>query len=219
MTESVTTSRPVGSSRGWFVLIAVLIAIVLAFVCRRAWVDVPNVAADTVPDDGIDREYALHPALAYTHIGLGVVYLLGAPLQLWQPFRVRHYAVHRRMGRVLATLAIVSGVTGVIFGARYAFGGPPESAAAVVFGSWFLVSLVAAVRAIRRGDVVAHRRWMIRAFMMGLAVGTIRMWIGAFSAIGVLSFPGRFAVAFWIAFSMHAAFAEWWLATHPHPPG
>lgn len=217
MSVSVTGTRRTRHNRAWFVTATVLIVIVMVFVARRAMTDIPNVLTDSVPEDGIDREYALHPVLAITHIGLGVVYLLGAPLQLWRTFRIRHYTVHRRMGRVLVGLALVSGAAGVLFGARFAFGGRMESAATVLFGSWFLVSLVLAFLAIRRGDVVAHRRWMIRAFLMGLAVGTIRIWIGLFSAVGLLSFPDRFALAFWIAFSIHLLFGEWWLATRPHP--
>ena len=203
----------------WVAVAAALIALVLIFAARRVAVDVPHLTSGTVPDDGIDREYALHPVLAATHIGLGVVYLLGASLQLWRPFRVRHYQAHRWIGRVLAPLAAVSGATGVVFGARYAFGGRAESAASVVFGSWFVLALVLAVVAIRRGDVVAHRRWMVRAFAVGLAVGTVRIWIGVFSAWGVLTFPDRFAVSFWIGFGLHVLVAEWWLRTHPHPPG
>ena len=153
MTESDVQRRSDarGHPGGWVAVTAALIAVVLIFAARRVAVDVPHLTSGTVPDDGIDREYALHPRLAATHIGLGVVYLLGASLQLWRPFRVRHYQAHRRIGRVLAPLAAVSGASGVIFGARYAFGGRAESAASVLFGSWFVLALVLAVVAIRRG--------------------------------------------------------------------
>lgn len=58
-------------------------------------------------------------------------------------------------------------------GARVARAG--ESIATVVFGVWFIASLVLAFRAIRRDDVPQHRRWLIRAFAVG--VGTIRIWV------------------------------------------
>lgn len=59
-----------------------------------------------------------------------------------------------------------------------------------------MACLVLAFRAIRRDDVVAHRRWMIRAFSIGVAVGTIRIWIGVFQATGILSFKDSFGIAF-----------------------
>ena len=194
---------------------AVLIAIVLAFFAQRLLVDVPNLAAGTVPEDAYDRRYVEHPWLAYLHIVPGILYLVGAPLQLSRRFRTRHYAVHRRLGRALLSLALVSGVFAIAFGVPFAFGGSWQAAATFVFGVWFLACLVLAFRAIRRDDVARHRRWMIRAFATGVAVGTIRIWIGLFQATGLLTFEDSFPVAFWLSFALHAAAAEWWLRRTP----
>ena len=63
-----------------------------------------------------------------------------------------------------------------------------------------------------------HRRWMIRAFAVGIAVGTIRIWLGVFQGFGLLDFEDSFAPAFWISFSLHVAAAELWLRALPSPP-
>ena len=60
---------------------------------------------------------------------------------------------------------------------------------------------------------------MIRAFAVGLAVGTIRIWIGLFEAFGVLETQDAFGVAFWISFLLHAAVAELWLFWRPGQTG
>jgi Predicted membrane protein (DUF2306) len=85
----------------------------------------------------------------------------------------------------------------------------------VVFGLWFLTCLVLAVRAIRRDDIVHHRRWMIRAFAIG--IGTTRIWLALFQVAG-LDFASSFGPAFWISFSLHALAAELWLRAFPNPP-
>ena len=54
----------------------------------------------------------------------------------------------------------------------------------MVFGLWFLTCLVLAVRAIRRDDIVHHRRWMIRAFAIGIGIGTVRIWLALFGCRG-----------------------------------
>ena len=59
---------------------------------------------------------------------------------------------------------------------------------------------------------------MIRAFAVGIAVGTIRIWVGLFLGLGLLDFEDAFAPAFWISFSLHAAAAELWLRRFPNPP-
>ncbi|MGH3508074.1 MAG: DUF2306 domain-containing protein [Nocardioidaceae bacterium] len=199
--------------------IAVLAGIILVFAGMRIQGDVPHIIDGSLPaDDDFAERYIQNPVLAYLHIGFGVVYLLGAPLQLAHRFRSRHYAVHRRLGKVLLGAGVVSGVFALAFGLPHAFGGLSEAIATAIFGSWFIACLVTAFVWIRRGDVVRHRRWMIRAFAVGLGVGTIRIWVGVFTIAG-LELPDSFAVAFWVGFLLHVAAGELWLRTTPHPGG
>lgn len=203
----------------WSILL-VLILITLVSAGYRVSVDWPNVAAGTVPpDDSYDRSYALHPILAYTHILAGVVYLVGAPFQLSRSFRERHFTVHRRMGRVLIPAGITAGIFAIIFGTLFPFGGLLEASATAVFGIYFVTALVSAFLAIKGGDVTRHRQWMIRAFAIGLAVGTIRIWIGIFQGLGLLSLEDSFGVAFWISFVLHALVAELYLRKRPSARG
>ncbi|MDQ3417119.1 MAG: DUF2306 domain-containing protein [Actinomycetota bacterium] len=182
--------------------------------------DVPEVVAGTVPPDGTyEQRYALHPVLAYAHILPGVLYLLGAPFQLSRRFRERHFTLHRRLGRVLIPAGILAGVFAIVFGARYAFGGLSEASAVVLFGVHFVVALVVALVAIKSGDVARHRGWMIRAFAIGLAVGTIRIWIGVFQATGLLPLEDSFGPAFWLSFVLHALVAELYLSRWPSVRG
>ena len=76
-------------------------------------------------------------------------------------------------------------------------------------------------RSFRNRNLGRHRRrrWMIRAFAIGLAVGTIRLWIGLFQALGLLSFRDAFGVAFWISFVMHALAAELYVRWRPSASG
>lgn len=217
--RTVRASDPSGRGLRLIQLAAgVLIAVVMVSFLNRLLVDAPNIAAGTVPPEEFDRRYVSHPWLAYLHIAPGVLYMLAAPLQLAYRFRRRHYTFHRRLGRLLASLAIVSGVFAVVFGGLFAFGGLLEASAAVVFGLWFLVCLGLAVGAIRRGDIVHHRRWMIRAFAIGVGVGTVRLWLGIFQATGLIDFQPSFGPAFWIGFALHALAAELWVRAFPDPP-
>jgi uncharacterized membrane protein YozB (DUF420 family) len=203
-----------------FGIIVFLVLIVLVFFTLRLVTDIPNIASGTLPDEqAFEHRYARYPWLAYGHIVPGVVYLVLAPIQLWRGFRDRHLRWHRRIGRVAITAGLMSGVFGIAFGLFFAFGGPSEAAAAVVFGTWFVTCLVTAYRAIRRRDVRTHRRWMIRAFAVGLAVGTIRIWVGLFEGFGIVEFRDGFGLAFWLGWLMHVAAAELWLWWRPEATG
>jgi uncharacterized membrane protein len=211
---------PVRSRRPALIFIGVLIAIVVTSFVIRIATDAPFLASGTVPEpEDFESRYVAHPWLAYLHMTPGVFYLLGAPLQLSERFRTKHYTLHRRLGRSLVIAALVSGALALVFGLLFSWGGAGEAMATVVFGCWFLVCLVQAYRAIRRDDVINHRRWMIRAFATGVAVGTIRIWIGIFIATGLFDFVDSFAVAFWAGFTLHVLAGEWWIRTTPPKTG
>jgi uncharacterized membrane protein YozB (DUF420 family) len=203
----------------WSALILLILIAVVA-VLLRILTDWPNVAAGTVPaEDSFDRRYALHPVLAYIHILPGVIYLVGAPFQLSRRFRERHFTLHRRMGRIVLPAGVTAGVFAIVFGTLFPFGGLFEASATVVFGAYFVTALVIAFIAIKSRDVTRHRQWMIRAFAIGLAIGTIRIWIGLFQVFGVLSFEDSFGVAFWVSFVSHGLVAEAYLAKRPYAHG
>jgi len=61
---------------------------------------------------------------------------------------------------------------------------------------------------------------MIRAFAVGIGIGTIRIWLGLFVGLRQVSSGGTadlapdhttFGIAFWLALTMHVAIGEWWL--------
>lgn len=203
-----------------WVALGILVTIVLVFVGIRLATDVPNITSGRLPDEAaFEYRYAVHAFLAYAHILPGVAFLLIAPFQLWRRFRNRHLRLHRRLGRVALGAGLVSGVFAIVFGGFQAYGGIGEASAAVAFGAWFGFSLISGWVAGRRRDIATHRRWMIRAFAVGVAVGTIRIWIGLFEAFGILELREAFDVAFWISFIMHAAVAELYLRWRPSASG
>jgi uncharacterized membrane protein len=203
--------------RGVQIAVGLLLLIVFYSVGKRFVLDMPHLAAGTMPEEEFDHRYVEQAWLAYPHLVPGAVYLFLAPLQLAYRIRSRHYTFHRRLGRVLATAGIISGVFALIFGGLFSWGGLPEASAAVVFGLWFLTCLVLAVRAIRRDDIVHHRRWMIRAFAIGTGIATTRIWLQLLPLAG-LDFASSFGPAFWISFTLHALIAEFWLRAFPNPP-
>lgn len=193
-----------------------LISVILVFAGIRLAIDMPNIASGTVPDESLfEHRYAVHPWLAYAHILPGVAYLLIAPFQLSRRFRNRDFARHRRMGRIAIGAGVLTGIFAIVFGGFLSFGGPLEATVSAVFGLWFVFALGVAYRSIRRGDIRRHRRWMIRAFAVGVAVGTIRLWVGLFEALGILDFQQAFGPAFLISFVLHAVAAELWLVWRP----
>jgi Predicted membrane protein (DUF2306) len=132
-------AAPGRSRRPVLIFIAVLIGIVLTFYAIRIATDAPFLITGTDPEpEEFEARYVAHPWLAYLHMTPGVLYLLGAPLQLSERFRTKHYTAHRRLGRVLATAAMISVIFALAFGLRFAWAGAwrPSPQRCSAAGSW-----------------------------------------------------------------------------------
>lgn len=190
----------------------------LVFSSLRVVTDRGNIgAADSLPADDFSRRYAANPIPAYLHIGPGVLYLLLAVLQVSGPVRRGRLGFHRAAGRVAAGAGVVSAVFAVVFGVLFPWGGVAQATASVVFGIYFGVALALGVAAARRRDVVAHRRWMLRAFAVALGVATIRVILSLGEVLGVFTFDEAFGWSFWAGFVVNAVIVEAWLARWPRP--
>lgn len=205
-------------SRTVVVLLLVPVSLIVVFAARRVFIDVHALVSGTLPDSPTDIGFAQHPILTYAHIVASLVYLFGTPLQLSRRFRTASYARHRRLGRAAVGCAGFGTVFAVVYGLHSAVGGTSEAAASALFGTYLLSCLALAIHAVRRGDIPTHRRWMIRAFVIAIAVGTVRLLVLALWGSGLTSIQTAFGGAFWLAFALHLLAGELWLRRHPGPP-
>jgi uncharacterized membrane protein len=166
-----------------------------------------------------------YPTIVALHVILGGLYLALAPFQFVRRIRSRHLGYHRWVGRVLVSIGLVIGTTGVFMGMFIPIAGWIERGYISVFGVLFLVALVKGFLHVRAGRVALHREWMIRAFAIGLAVVTQRLIF--IPALLVVADPTEgpvamlSAVSFMAAFVVHSSLAEVWirLTRRSSPPG
>jgi uncharacterized membrane protein len=156
-----------------------------------------------------------YPTVVALHVVLGGLYLALAPFQFVRRIRSRHLSYHRWVGRMLVSIGLVVGVTGLFMGMFIPIAGWVERGYIGVFGVLFVVALIKGFVHIRAGRVALHREWMIRAFAIGLAVATQRViFIPALLAVadptqGPVAMLS--AVSFLAAFVVHASVAEAWI--------
>lgn len=163
-----------------------------------------------------DRWFVAHPMLTFVHVILGGIFLTLAPFQFSSSIRNRYLRFHRWSGRVLVLVALPVGLSGLLLGALFPFGGPVAASAAFVAGVFFLVALIRAFIAIRHRDVARHREWMIRMFSIGLGIATVRVVGMLMGAITRSSFQESAGTAFWIGWVSTFAAAELWIR-HTRP--
>ena len=194
-----------------------LVLIGIAIVVRRAiFISHISLSGNTIPAKSIvpDNGFTAHPQLTLIHITAGLIFVLLAPLQFVKRIRNNYPKTHRTIGYIVLTSGLIIGVTALIMGAIMAIGGITETLAVTTFGVLFLFSLIRAYFYILKREFDLHREWMIRVLAIGLAVSTTRPVMGIFfatSRLTGLTVQQFFGIAFWIAFTIHVTFAEYWI--------
>jgi uncharacterized membrane protein len=158
-----------------------------------------------------DHRFADFPLPLIVHIVGAATYLVVGTLQFVPRFRRRHMAWHRRTGRVLAVAGLL--VAGSALWMTLLYAEKPGTGSLLyvlrlVFAAAMIACLVLGVTTVRRGDIVAHRAWMIRAYAIGIAAGTQAITGGirtAFFGTGVLAGD----IAMGAAWFINLAVAEW----------
>ncbi len=122
-----------------------------------------------------DHRFAGFPLPLIMHIVGATTYALVGILQFVPRFRRQHLTWHRRAGRVLAAAGLLVAISALwitLFYEAQPGTGDLLYVLRLIFGSSMAASLVLGITTVRRGDIEAHRAWMIRAYAIGLAAGT-----------------------------------------------
>ncbi|MGO4268383.1 DUF2306 domain-containing protein [Paenibacillus sp. TAF58] len=115
------------------------------------------------------------PLPVVVHILSATVYASLGPFQFATSFRRRRPGWHRAAWRLLVLCGLLVGLSGLwmtLFYPRQGGTGELLYALRLLFGSAMVVSILLGFAAIRRGDVIRHRAWMMRGYAIGLGAGT-----------------------------------------------
>jgi len=209
---------------GWILLSALAIAVLAPL---RYWLaPLADLAAggQEIAANYADRSAAVRLAF-YLHIGGGGLALLLSPLQFLTGLRTRAPRLHRVVGRgVLGSIA-VGGAAGLVL-APLSLAGPAGTAGFGLLAVLWVACAGTALRAVLRGDVAGHRRWMVRTFALTYAAVTLRLWLGVLIAgqVGLAgvdegtAFTRAYLLVPFLAWVPNLLVAEWYLATHRFAP-
>lgn len=186
----------------WLVPVSALLILLLAIALP------PFLEFDpaTQPTPLNQRLPGLHYHLLITHVLVGAVAIVTACLSVWPWLRSRHVAVHRWSGRVYVFSALPSAVlTPTLIALRD--GWQADIGGYAQGGIWFLTTMIGYV-AIRQGNYLRHRRWMMYSFAMTASV----VW-GPFGGLFIppeaLSYLNE--VARWAGWLVNLLIVKWWL--------
>ena len=122
-----------------------------------------------------DPRMTASPVPVIVHIISAIGYAVLGAFQFSGSLRRRRPGWHRAAGRVLVVLGSAVAVTAMwmtLVYPRQPGTGELAFLFRVAFSSGLAASLILGVTAIRHGDVLRHRAWMIRAYALALGAGT-----------------------------------------------
>lgn len=161
--------------------------------------------------------FLTHKAGIYTHIFASAVAMTFGPFQFLPAIRRRFVRVHRWMGRVYLGIGVLVGGLAGLYMATFAFGGIASKLGFSLLAVLWLYTGFRAFSAIRHGDVVEHRQWMVRNFSLTLAAVTLRILLPA-SGLAGIPFEIAYPAIAWLCWVPNLLVAErFFNATHAIP--
>ncbi|HJY36701.1 MAG TPA: DUF2306 domain-containing protein [Steroidobacteraceae bacterium] len=145
----------------------------------------------------------------WAHTMGGAVAALIGPFQLITKIRTTWPQVHVWMGRTYL-IAVLAGALGGLYFAPNSTAGTMGSIGFTTLAIFWLYSGAQAYVAIRRGNVQAHRRWMLRNYALTFAAATLRIQLPLL-IIGGLAFPAAYTMVAWSSWVPNWLAVEWWL--------
>ncbi len=143
------------------------------------------------------------------HISGGFLALMVGLVQIWLGLTARTGRLHRNLGR-LYLFGVGVGSAGAFYMAATF---PPPPAPLYASGLWglgvaWVVTTSKAYLAVRRGDIAAHRAWMIRSYVVTFGFVTLRVIQAALMAFGIANEDDSVSVAAWLCWTVPLVLTE-----------
>ena len=149
------------------------------------------------------------------HVAGGIGALLAGPWQFSEKLRTRRLNLHRWLGRFYLIEVALGSIFGLIMSVVSEEGLPTHFGFGMLAVLWFFTGWKA-YREIRRGEVHAHREWMIRNFALTLAAVTLRNWLPLMLFALHWSFHVSYIIVSWFCWIPNLLVAEWIIDRRKH---
>jgi uncharacterized membrane protein len=161
------------------------------------------------------KSFESHRWAIYLHVAASIAALAIGPFQFVRRLRSRLPGLHRLLGRIYLGGGVLLGGLAGLYMALHAFGGWPTRLGFALLALAWLYTGMRAYRAIRSGDPLAHRRWMIRNFALTFAAVTLRLLLPT-ALVSGLRFADAYPYIAWLCWVPNLLVAELFLAMNTH---
>lgn len=144
----------------------------------------------------------------YTHVFTIIFALLAGFTQFSKSILINHKRVHRMVGKIYVYDIFLNFPVAFVMGI-YANGLLPTKIAFILLDCMWFWFTYKAVAEIRRGNVAAHKAYMIRSYALTLSAVSLRFWkIVILGFVHIDPLP-LYMINAWLGFLPNLLFAEW----------
>ncbi|NNL03347.1 MAG: DUF2306 domain-containing protein [Eudoraea sp.] len=143
----------------------------------------------------------------YTHIFLGGLALLTGFSQFYKTLRRKRLTLHRALGKIYVIAVLLSGLAGLGI-AFFATGGIIPSLGFAGLALLWLYTTANAYTSIKKTDIDAHQRWMIRSYALCFAAVTLRLYLPLFTGLLNIEFILSYKIIAWLCWVPNIIVAE-----------
>lgn len=166
MPASVPASFPKSRAKLVFFVIFAVLTVFVMFMKNRGALD---------PSSPMGKHYEPALRLLIIHAFFGVLALSLGVFQLSNRLRARYLRLHRMLGYVYIACVFVAAPVAIPVAA--AIDSPSLVAASVFQSIGWMVTTAIALYCVRTGNIVQHRRWMIRGYFFAMVFTVARLLI------------------------------------------
>jgi uncharacterized membrane protein len=154
---------------------------------------------------------AVAPLSWFLHALTGVAFGVTGPMNFVLALRRRFGRLHRVTGWIFFGSGLVLALSALsLLLSVEPQRTPVADIARGVFGLALLLSLAMAIAAIRRRDIPRHRAWVIRAYAVGMGLGTVALvFFPIYLVTGAPPTGLASDILFAASWSLNIGFAEW----------
>lgn len=153
----------------------------------------------------------------YAHVLIAAVILLIAVFQVYPPLGMRWRSAHKTLGRIYVFGILVFSAPGGLIMSLFIDRGEWVTFSFVLQSLLWWVFTFLAFTCILKGDVTAHRAWMLRSVALTLAAITLRVYAFISSSSIDLTHPASYTVIAWLSWGLNLLVVEVYLLKFSKP--
>jgi len=153
---------------------------------------------------------SLYLTAFYTHIFLGGLALLAGFSQFFKKLRRKRVRLHRTLGKIYILSVLLSGTAGLGI-AFFATGGIISALGFGGLAVFWLYTTTNAYTSIKKREMHAHQRWMIRSYALCFAAVSLRIYLPTFTFAFGMEFIPAYRIIAWLCWVPNLLIAEFFI--------